>query len=65
MLFQPHEQFSPRLFGVIFGERVSLIHRQVAGIVSEEWSSEEARDRDGEAEKIMNFLGVKTGMVVQ
>jgi len=41
-----------------------LPHRPVAGIVSEEWSTEEARDRDGEAEQIMNFLGVGPGMRV-
>jgi SAM-dependent methyltransferase len=39
-------------------------HRPVAGIVSEEWSTEDARDRDGEAEDIMNFLGVGPGMTV-
>ena len=39
-------------------------HRPVAGIVSEEWSSEEARDRDGEAEQVLNFLGVGPGMTV-
>ncbi len=38
--------------------------RPVAGIVSEEWSTEEARDRDGEAERVMTFLGVRPGMVV-
>ncbi len=38
--------------------------RPVAGIVSEVWSSEEARDRDGEAEQIMNFLKVEPGMTV-
>ena len=38
--------------------------RPVAGIVSEEWSTEESRDRDGEAEQVMNFLGVGPGMTV-
>ena len=38
--------------------------RPVAGIVAEEWATEEARDRDGEAEQIMNFLGVRPGMTV-
>jgi ubiquinone/menaquinone biosynthesis C-methylase UbiE len=41
-----------------------LPHRPVASIVAEEWSTEEARDRDGEAEEIMNFLGVRPGMAV-
>ena len=39
-------------------------HRPVAGIVAEEWATEEARDRDGEAEQIMNFLAVGPGMTV-
>jgi SAM-dependent methyltransferase len=38
--------------------------RPVAGIVTEIWSSEEARDRDGEAEQVMNFLKVGPGMTV-
>ena len=41
-----------------------LPRRPVAGIVAEEWATEEARDRDGEAEQIMNFLGVGPGMSV-
>jgi len=41
-----------------------LPRRPVAGIVAEEWATEEARDRDGEAEQIMNFLGVGPGMTV-
>ena len=41
-----------------------LPHRPVAGIVAEEWATEETRDRDGEAEQIMNFLGVGPGMTV-
>lgn len=39
-------------------------HRPVAGIVSDEWSTEEARDRDGEAEQVMAFLGVRPGMTI-
>jgi SAM-dependent methyltransferase len=39
-------------------------HRPVAPIVSEQWSTEEARDKDGEAEEVMNFLGVKPGTAV-
>jgi predicted methyltransferase len=38
--------------------------RPVAGIVSEQWSTEEARDRDGEAAQVMDFLGVRRGMNV-
>ncbi len=39
-------------------------HRPVAGIVSEEWSTEETRDRDGEAEQDMIFLGAGPGMTI-
>src|SRR5262249_42459423 len=38
--------------------------RPVANIVSEEWSTEEARDRDGEAAQVLSFLGVGAGMTV-
>jgi ubiquinone/menaquinone biosynthesis C-methylase UbiE len=38
--------------------------RPVANIVSEQWSTEEARDRDGEAVQVMGFLGVRPGMNV-
>ena len=38
--------------------------RPVAHISASEWSTEEARDRDGEAEQVMNFLGVRPGMTV-
>lgn len=38
--------------------------RPVAGIVTDTWSSEEARDRAGEAERVMELLGVRPGMRV-
>lgn len=38
--------------------------RPVANIVSAEWSTEEARDRDGEAAQVLSFLGVRPGMTV-
>jgi SAM-dependent methyltransferase len=38
--------------------------RPVAGIVAEEWATEEARDRDGEAEQVLRFLDVGPGMSV-
>lgn len=38
--------------------------RPVASIVSDKYSSEETRDHDGEAEKVMNSLGVAPGMTV-
>ena len=38
--------------------------RPVAQISADDWSTEEARDRDGEAEQVMGFLGVGPGMTV-
>jgi hypothetical protein len=40
------------------------LDRPVAGIVAEEWSTEDARDRDGEADQVMDVLGVGPGMTV-
>jgi len=38
--------------------------RPVAGIVTDIWHDEESRDRAGEAERVMNLLGVKAGLDV-
>jgi predicted methyltransferase len=38
--------------------------RPVAGIVTDIWRDEESRDRAGEAENVMNLLGVNSGLVV-
>jgi SAM-dependent methyltransferase len=38
--------------------------RPVAGIVTDIWHDEASRDRAGEAERVMNLLGVKPGMAV-
>src|SRR5215471_12186143 len=38
--------------------------RGVAGIVTDIWRDEESRDRAGEAENVMNLLGVKSGYAV-
>jgi len=38
--------------------------RPVAGIVADQWSTEEARDRYGEAEQAIRFLGIHPGMTV-
>ncbi|MGC2198563.1 MAG: class I SAM-dependent methyltransferase, partial [Stellaceae bacterium] len=35
--------------------------RPVAGIVTDTWHDEQSRDRAGEAERVMNLLGVNTG----
>ena len=39
-------------------------HRPVAPIVSSRWSTEEARDRLKEADRVMDLAGVKPGMTV-
>lgn len=39
-------------------------HRAVADIVSDQFSNEDARDRAGEAEKVMDLLGIEPGMTV-
>jgi SAM-dependent methyltransferase len=38
--------------------------RRVAGIVTDIWHDEASRDRAGEAERVMNLLGVKAGLAV-
>src|SRR5690349_16806832 len=36
--------------------------RPVAGIVTDTWRDEQSRDRAGEAERVMNLLGVRRGL---
>src|SRR6516162_11186139 len=38
--------------------------RPVAGIVTDTWHDKESRDQAGEAERVMNLLGVKAGLSV-
>ena len=38
--------------------------RPVAKIVTDTWRNEQSRDQAGEAERVMNLLGVKAGMIV-
>src|SRR5260370_1455927 len=38
--------------------------RPVAGIVTDIWKDEQSRDRAGEAERVMNLLGVRAGLSV-
>ncbi len=45
-------------------ERFPKPERPVAGIVSDQWSSEDSRERVGEAAKVMELLGVRPGMAV-
>jgi ubiquinone/menaquinone biosynthesis C-methylase UbiE len=44
--------------------RFPSAHRDVAPIVGDAFSTEDARDRLGEAEEVMQLAGVKTGMSV-
>lgn len=45
-------------------ERFPRPGRPVAGVVSDQWSSEHERERSGEAAKVMDLLGVRPGMAV-
>ena len=45
-------------------ERFPKPQRPVAGIVSDQWSSEDSRERVGEAAKVMELLAVRPGMAV-
>jgi SAM-dependent methyltransferase len=45
-------------------ERFPSPGRPVAGIVSDQWASEDSRERAGEAAKVMDLLGVRPGMAV-
>ena len=45
-------------------ERFPKPQRPVAGIVSDQWSSEDSRERAGEAAKVMELLAVRPGMAV-
>jgi SAM-dependent methyltransferase len=45
-------------------ERFPRPQRPVAGIVSDQWASEDSRERVGEASKVMDLLGVGPGMTV-
>ena len=38
--------------------------RPVAGIVTDIWRDEQSRDQAGEAERVMNLLGVRSGLAV-
>ena len=45
-------------------ERFPRPQRPVAGIISDQWASEDSRERAGEADKVMDLLGVGPGLVV-
>lgn len=45
-------------------ERFPRPQRPVAGIISDQWASEDSRERAGEAESVMNLLGIGPGMAV-
>ena len=48
----------------VAAERFPKPERPVAGIISDQWSSEDSRERVGEAGKVMDLLGVRAGMAV-
>ena len=45
-------------------ERFPRPQRPVAGIISDQWASEDSRERAGEADKVMDLLGVRPGLAV-
>ena len=45
-------------------ERFPRPQRPVAGIVSDQWSSEDSRERVGEAARVIDLLGIRPGMTV-
>ncbi len=45
-------------------DRFPIPDRPVASVISPAYSSEEARDRHGEAERVLNRLGIRRGMRV-
>ena len=45
-------------------ERFPKPDRPVAGIVSDQWASEDSRERAGEAAKVMDLLGIRPGVAV-
>lgn len=45
-------------------ERFPKPARPVAGIVSDQWASEDSRERAGEAAKVMDLLAIRPGMAV-
>ncbi|MBD0272575.1 MAG: methyltransferase domain-containing protein, partial [Acetobacteraceae bacterium] len=48
----------------IAAERFPAPGRPVAGIVSDQWSDEDGRERAGEAAKVMELLAIRPGMAV-
>ncbi|MBL6459368.1 methyltransferase domain-containing protein [Belnapia sp. T6] len=45
-------------------ERFPRPQRPVAGIVSDQWASEDSRERAGEAARVIDLLGIRPGMTV-
>jgi predicted methyltransferase len=50
--------------GGLAAERFPKPERPVAGIVSDQWASEDSRERAGEAARVMDLLGMRPGMAV-
>ena len=45
-------------------DRFPKPQRPVAGIISDQWSNEDTRERVGEAARVMQLLGIRPGMAV-
>ncbi|WP_201445464.1 class I SAM-dependent methyltransferase [Belnapia sp. F-4-1] len=45
-------------------ERFPKPQRPVAGIVSDQWASEDSRERAGEASRVIDLLGIRPGVTV-
>ena len=45
-------------------ERFPKPQRPVAGIVSDQWASEDSRERAGEASRVIDLLGIRPGMTI-
>lgn len=61
---QPAEGFGPLGPPGMPADSFPAPSRPVAAITTDTWSSEDARDRAGEAERVMDLLGVRPGMAV-
>lgn len=55
---------APRPDGDVPSTEFPAAHRPVSSIVSSRWSTEEARDRLNEADRVMDLAGIRPGMTV-
>ena len=57
-------QMAPRADREVASAEFPAAHRPVSPITSSRWSTEEARDRLNEADRVMDLAGIKPGMTV-